>query len=348
MSSVSQIEWEKVIVAKGLEFLVDDDVVRDLEQMEKESDLDDILNYRSAAEYEMQEFLSRCSTPHNGKNTDIPTEKSCNDEHPVKSRGWLNWLSRGMLGAGGTDDSSQFSGVVSYDVKWFCCSLSRCSCKLSSHVQVTIARASCHGSHRTHKSLWKLLLLTGWGSDLGFHDMGLEILGFFCCVWIRDYKDFMDMSEATEFHPLVSSSFDSAVKHELYIFSMKFEFDEISATLFVSLAVRTQSRVRPVLENHLLDNLDNSCSIQVNFTSQRDTDMSVQGIFQQLEVTVDANILSNLLEFYDVFTSFKFHNERGLNILDSMSQQLHNCTFLVLLSLNGIENDNIRLLSKAE
>ncbi|XP_027919445.1 uncharacterized protein LOC114177994 isoform X3 [Vigna unguiculata] len=59
-------------------------------------------------------------------------------------------------------------------------------------------------------------------------------------------------------------------------------------------------------------------------------DMLVKGILKQLEVTVDANILSNLLEFYDVFTSFKFHNER------------------VLLSLNGIENDNTRLLSKAE
>lgn len=33
-----------------------------------------------------------------------------------KPRGWLNWLSRGMLGAGGTDDSSQFSGLISDDV----------------------------------------------------------------------------------------------------------------------------------------------------------------------------------------------------------------------------------------
>lgn len=39
------------------------------------------------------------------------------------------------------------------------------------------------------------------------------------------------MSEATEFHPVVSSSFDSAEKHELYIFSMTFEIDQISATL---------------------------------------------------------------------------------------------------------------------
>ncbi|PNY13673.1 hypothetical protein L195_g010335, partial [Trifolium pratense] len=80
---------------------VDDDVLQDLERMEKESDLDDILNYRSAAEFEMQEYLSRYSTPNNGRShTDISAEKSGNDENNVKSRGWLNWLSRGMLGAG--------------------------------------------------------------------------------------------------------------------------------------------------------------------------------------------------------------------------------------------------------
>lgn len=44
-------------------------------------------------------------------------DKSKNDENlSGKSRGWLNWLSLGMLGAGGTDDSSQFSGVVSDEV----------------------------------------------------------------------------------------------------------------------------------------------------------------------------------------------------------------------------------------
>ncbi|XP_027357140.1 uncharacterized protein LOC113866515 [Abrus precatorius] len=276
---------------------VDDDVLRDLEQMEKESDLDDILNYRSASEYEMREFLSRCSTPNNGKiHTDIPTEKSCNEEHAVKSRGWLNWLSRGMLGAGGTDDSSQFSGVVSYDVK--------------------------------------------------------------------------DISEATEFHPLVSSSVDVALKHELCIFSFKLEIHQISATLcskmhrkeFAEIIVEggiVESNIYkergiviskfksgkmvdpnnreiilhiggPIVKSNIQDVVDHSCSIQVNFSSHRDVDMSVKGMLQPLKVTFDANILSNLLEFYDVFTSFKFHNER------------------VLLSLNGIEDDNIRLLSKAE
>nr|KYP76317.1 Putative vacuolar protein sorting-associated protein 13A [Cajanus cajan] len=289
-----QLFWWHYAQDSVLSDLVDDDILQDLEQMEKESDLDDILNYRSAAEYEMREFLSRCSTPNNSKiHTDIPTEKSVYDEQSVKSRGWLNWLSRGMLGAGGTDDSSQFSGVVSYDVK--------------------------------------------------------------------------DISEATEFHPLVSSSFDVTVKHELCIFSMKFVIHQISATLCSKRHGKGIAEI--IIEGGIVDSkiykergivisefksgkmvdlsngevvvhiggpavgnsiLDNSCSLQVNFSSHGDMDMSVKGMLQQLEVTVDANIISNLLEFYDVITSFKFHNER------------------VLLSLNGIENDNIRLLSKAE
>lgn len=44
-------------------------------------------------------------------------DKLPNDEAASgKARGWLNWLSRGVLGAGGTEDSSQFSGVVSDEV----------------------------------------------------------------------------------------------------------------------------------------------------------------------------------------------------------------------------------------
>lgn len=42
------------------------------------------------------------------------------DQSSSKPQGWLKWLSRGMLGAGGTDDSSQFSGVVSDEVIKVC------------------------------------------------------------------------------------------------------------------------------------------------------------------------------------------------------------------------------------
>lgn len=41
-----------------------------------------------------------------------------------------------------------------------------------------------------------------------------------------------DISEATEFHPLVSSSVDVATKHELCIFESNIEIHQISVTLF--------------------------------------------------------------------------------------------------------------------
>lgn len=44
-------------------------------------------------------------------------EKGQNDERSfTRLRGWLNWLSLGMLGAGGTADSSSFTGVVSDEI----------------------------------------------------------------------------------------------------------------------------------------------------------------------------------------------------------------------------------------
>lgn len=66
----------------------------------------------------MQEFLSDCSTFNINVNSgSVAGEKSRNEERLIgKSKGWLNWLSLGVLGAGGTDDSGQFSGVVSDEI----------------------------------------------------------------------------------------------------------------------------------------------------------------------------------------------------------------------------------------
>lgn len=66
----------------------------------------------------MQDFLLTSSTSTMGTSSANATvEKLPNDERSSsRSRGWLNWLSLGMLGAGGTDDSGEFSGVVSDEV----------------------------------------------------------------------------------------------------------------------------------------------------------------------------------------------------------------------------------------
>ncbi|KAK4341300.1 hypothetical protein RND71_039801 [Anisodus tanguticus] len=103
------------IQSKDLVKVIDVDVLQMLEVIEKKSEVDDILNYRSTAERELLDILLNSSSSNvtNIGNTVKPLE----DEHlSSKPRGWLNWLSRGMLGAGGTDDSSQFSGVISDDV----------------------------------------------------------------------------------------------------------------------------------------------------------------------------------------------------------------------------------------
>ncbi|KZV50783.1 hypothetical protein F511_11560, partial [Dorcoceras hygrometricum] len=95
--------------------VIEVEVLHELEDLEKQTDIDDILNYRSVAERELEDFLVNSSSSHgiNGGKID----KSIEDDRPLNnSRGWLNWLSYGMLGAGGTNDSSQFSGVISDEV----------------------------------------------------------------------------------------------------------------------------------------------------------------------------------------------------------------------------------------
>ncbi|XP_051121162.1 uncharacterized protein LOC127244726 [Andrographis paniculata] len=95
--------------------VIEESVLHELEKIEKATDIDDILNYRSIAEHELEDFLLNTSSKYgkNGGNVDKVVE---DDHPPSKPRGWLNWLSYGMLGAGGTDDFNQFSGVVSDDV----------------------------------------------------------------------------------------------------------------------------------------------------------------------------------------------------------------------------------------
>ncbi|XP_026401188.1 uncharacterized protein LOC113297020 isoform X1 [Papaver somniferum] len=77
---------------------VEEDILKELELMEKETDIDDILGFRSIAERELEKLLPSSTASSVGAN------------------GWINWLFRGMLGSGETADSSQFSGAVSEEL----------------------------------------------------------------------------------------------------------------------------------------------------------------------------------------------------------------------------------------
>ncbi|KAL4187276.1 hypothetical protein AMTRI_Chr09g38240 [Amborella trichopoda] len=88
-------------------------ILQELERMEKAFDIDEILTYRSIAESQLQEFLLSSTNP-SVESTGTGEAKQHSDERPSSQpRGWLNWLSLGMLGAGDPADSGQFSGVVS-------------------------------------------------------------------------------------------------------------------------------------------------------------------------------------------------------------------------------------------
>ncbi|KAJ0968632.1 hypothetical protein J5N97_025549 [Dioscorea zingiberensis] len=98
--------------------LVDKDILEELDKMDKECDIEDILNYRTIAEQQLQELHLNSKSSKSGPTDPISTEeKQFNSEHSYgRARGWLNWLSLGMLGAGGTADSNSFAGVISDDI----------------------------------------------------------------------------------------------------------------------------------------------------------------------------------------------------------------------------------------
>ncbi|CAA7410691.1 unnamed protein product [Spirodela intermedia] len=86
--------------------------------MDRECEIDEILSYRSTAENQLQDFMLQKKDSGTGT-SDVHNsqEKGQNDERSfTRLRGWLNWLSLGMLGVGGTADSSSFAGVVSDEI----------------------------------------------------------------------------------------------------------------------------------------------------------------------------------------------------------------------------------------
>ncbi|XP_038879510.1 uncharacterized protein LOC120071354 isoform X2 [Benincasa hispida] len=287
---------------KKLEFLrndqsIDDHILKELEVLEKESDIEDILSYRSAAECELQHLFGSLGPEMGMTGTQTAVEKSHVDDRAMgKPRGWLNWLSLGMLGAGGTEDSSQFSGVISDDVV-------------------------------------------------------------------------KDIYEATKFHPLVSSNVSAADEERICFCAIKIDIHQISATLLskkygqevakmifmktmveckiwvesatINILVNSVEMVNPLNQRVLIflrmplcekdvETGAPSCSIQVDVSPKHEVNLSVKVMLNPLEVTYDSMFFLHLLEFFDGFKSFESLHRR------------------VLSSLNGIENDEARLLSKAE
>ncbi|XP_074366463.1 intermembrane lipid transfer protein VPS13 isoform X3 [Apium graveolens] len=283
------------------ELLLDDDVLWELEQIEKEADLDEILDYRSVAECEIEENLqeSPSSFRATGPNAvDFAADNSVEDEHSSsKPRGWLNWLSRGMLGAGGTDDSSQFSGVVSdevikdiYEATKFYSVPALSGETASDEIYLSSMKFNIHQITATLRSM---------KPDRPIADLLFEGVFIECKMWEKSAVITSTIKSAKIVNP---------------------------SSKQVILVIR-----RAVPVKHLPEVMQTAVNIQVDLCPlNHDNEFSVKVMLQSFEVTFDSDFVLSVMELYRILQSFTFQQER------------------VLLSLNGIDDDKVRLQSKAE
>eukprot|EP01018_Ginkgo_biloba_P017830 Gb_28330 [translate_table: standard] len=291
---------------------LDDVNLHELEEMEKELDMDEILNYRSVAESQLQ--LMDLSLNANGLNLesndkDTVVEKHQSEERAAnRPRGWLNWLSLGMLGAGGTTDSSQFAGVISDELikdiyeatKYHPVSSLDSGNFLKGHCFLLSISINIHQIIATLKSMRK----------------NTEIV----CTTVHGAR-------------MNSNVWQDSARISIQLNSLKV-VDPSANDLPFSCVPRDKGNVH--YEGfHLLEAPGDSSvqvlTIDVEILPQTcDLDLSVKVTFQLLEFVYNAVLLETIFEFLHVLTSFQSH-------LD-----------LVLSSLNGFENVGARVLSKAE
>ncbi|KAJ0027885.1 hypothetical protein Pint_36533 [Pistacia integerrima] len=287
---------------------IEESVIMELEQMEKDCDIDDILSYRSAAECELQEALMNSSNSSMGMDGGTSSiEKSRNDEHSSsRSRGWLNWLSRGMLGAGGTDDYSQFSGVVSDEVV-------KDIYEATKFHPLVLPSVDEDGNDKFHTcAIWfsiARISVSLWSRDSGQKIAKLVLEGAVidCNIWEELANVAAVVKSAKMVYPLnkkVILLMGEVYRLKIYCLS--------------------QSCKEKALQSE-----QSSLSVQVDLSSKEDVELSVKVRLQPLEATCDTEFLLNFVEFFSVLKSFKSLHER------------------VLSSLNGIKDVKARLSSKA-
>lgn len=270
------------------EELLDDEFVSELDQMEKVSDIDDILSYRSAAEHELQEFLvdSASGVGDNEANTTI--DKSLDDDQPSnKPQGWLKWLSRGMLGAGGTDDSSQFSGVVSDEVikdiyeatKFHPAPSPVLDAAGSDGILLSSIKFSIHRISA---------VLRNKKFDRAIAEMVFEGNFVECMIWEESAVVTASINTVEMMNPL----------NEQVILHVN----------------------RVISEEQFLEAGKPSLNIQAYIPKEnREGESTLKVLLEPMEVTCDPTLFFNIMELYTVLSSFKSHEERVLESLNGIN-----------------------------
>ncbi|XP_059074534.1 uncharacterized protein LOC131074913 isoform X2 [Cryptomeria japonica] len=281
--------------------------------MEKDLEMDEILNYRSIAESHLQ--IKDMSLKENGLHSesdgrDFAFDKHQNEEQvPVKPRGWLNWLSLGMLGAGGTTDSSQFAGVFSDDIIKDIYEATMYNPVSSSDIGIV---SKGHGyllsiSIDAQKVIMKLNSMSKKATMICMTINGANMISNF---W-QDSANFCIIFKSMKV-------VDPITNHLPFPYVLSDKVDAESSGLTVSEACLGNSSVEFL--KILIEILPKGS----------DTDLSVRVVIQPFEFIYNAILFGNIIDFLHMPTSFQSH-------LD-----------LVLRSLNDFESIEARVLSKAE
>ncbi|KAL7589773.1 hypothetical protein Lser_V15G35826 [Lactuca serriola] len=266
---------------------LDDEIVLELDQMEKVSDIEDILSYRSAAEHELQDFLVDSASGFGNSEANTTIDKSMDDDQTSgKPQGWLKWLSRGMLGAGGTDDSSQFSGVVSdevikdiYEATKFHPAPSPVLDAAGSD-RLLLSSIKC-SIHRISATLRNKDLDCAIG-ELVFEENLVE-----CMIW--------------EESAVVTASINGV---------------EMINSLNKQVILRVK---RVISEENFIQVEKPSLNIQAYIPqANREGDLTLKVLLEPIEMTCDPTYLVNFVDLYTVLASFQSHEGRVLNSLNGI------------------------------
>ncbi|KAF8712705.1 hypothetical protein HU200_028469 [Digitaria exilis] len=264
--------------------IVSKDILQQLENMDKECDIDDILNYRTIAEQQLQESLVKST-----KDTSSPGSPRTDELSTGASRGWLNWLSLGMLGAGGTADSSSFAGVISEDI-------------IKDIYEGTefhpVSSAENYLPKENYYSLFVRLSVSQIVTTFASRRFGMKLvdamfagLGMECKIWDNSATILAWLDSLQVINPLNDRKILLAEK----------------CSTGDGLGVP-------------------GISIQVDFPkSNQGSEASTRVAVQEFSVIYEPEFFINVLHIYDLFSSFQFQHDRvlsSLNRFDNLGARL--------------------------
>ncbi|PNT66537.1 hypothetical protein BRADI_3g13757v3 [Brachypodium distachyon] len=253
--------------------LVSKDILQQLEILDKECDIDDIVNYRTIAEQQLQELVKSTKD-----NFSSPGSPQSDEQSAGAGRGWLNWLSLGMLGAGGTADTSSFAGVVSEDII------------KDIYEGTEFHPVSSTENHLTKENYYSLRLsVSQIITTVTSRRFGMKLVDAMFTGLGTEYKIWDD--SATILAWLDSLQITNPVNENKVVLAEKCSTGD-------GLGI-------PVI------------SVQVDFPkSNENTEASTQVVVQEFSAIYEPEFFFNLLHIYDLFSSFQFQHDRVLSSLN--------------------------------